>query len=47
MQIVKRIFLNPCIWIYNILNYIGHLESQRFSETVYRPYDFSRDKKYY
>ena len=47
MQIVKRIFLNPLIWIHNNFNYMAHLESQRFSETPHRPYDFTQDKKYY
>jgi hypothetical protein len=47
MQIIKRILFNPGIWMYNNFSYMAHLESQRFSETSYRPYDFSKDKKYY
>ena len=47
MQIIKRILLNPLIWIDNNMRYLAYLESQRFSETTYRPYDWSQDKKYY
>lgn len=46
MQVIKRIFLNPLIWIENNLRYMTHLESQRVGGT-YEPYDWSQDKKYY
>jgi len=46
MQIIKRIFLNPVIWMQNYLSYWTHLQSQRVGGTS-EPYDWSQDKKYY
>ena len=46
--------LNPFIFLYNLMNYFGHLETYRAinenrckHERVYDPYDFNKDLKYY
>jgi hypothetical protein len=46
MQIVKKIFLNPWIWVDNNIRYLAHLESQKMGGPC-QPYDWSQDKKYY
>lgn len=44
MRILLKVF-NPLIWLYNFMNYMGHMESYRGRE--YKPYDFSKDKEYF
>ncbi len=40
--------LNPFIWLWNVINYFGHLDMQRhISNEDYERYDFSKDIKYF
>ena len=45
MQRMKKI-LNPFIWMFNVMNYFGHLQLH-CGDDEYEPYDFENDVKYF
>lgn len=51
MCLIKKL-LNLFIWMFNVMNYFGHLELHRNlnsndGSSEYEPYDFDKDVKYF
>jgi|GEM_PF-2691763 hypothetical protein len=44
--LLLRVF-NPFIFLWNMFSYMAHLETYRYCQDSYEPYNFSKDIKYF